>query len=200
MKAFILFDASGEIRSNGTCQDEDINFQAMAGLTLMECLAAPSTHFVQTGVLTEYTPVQQTAKAARPPWSVWSNTTFSWTDLRTLAERKAGKWDALKLQRGTREFSTFTWGGSTFDSDPQSQSRIQGGVLLAMQSTILDPFSVVWTLSDNTTRTLNGADMIAVGKAMATLVMTTHAIGRSLRAQVEAATTIAQLESILWPI
>jgi len=130
----------------------------------------------------------------------WDAVSKQWVDVRELAVRKADKWADLKQRRGEEEFGGFTWDGSTFDSDPQSQSRIQGAAQLATLAMIASQaFSVDWTLADNTVRTLTGADMLAVGQQMGVHIMTTHATGRALREAIEAATTPEQLESIVWP-
>lgn len=112
----------------------------------------------------------------------------------------ARKWAFIKSQRSALEFGGFTWDGSAFDSDPQAQARIQGGVQLAtIAAAQSQPFSIDWTLADNTVRTLSGADMIAVGMTLAAHVQTVHAIARALRLQIEAATTLAEVEAVVWP-
>lgn len=120
-------------------------------------------------------------------------------DLRTLDERKAAKWNDVKRARSAFEFGGFTWGGATFDSDMASQSRIQGAAQLALLAAQAgQPFQIDWTTQTNDVRTLSGADVIAVGVAMGQHIATAHAIGRSLRDAIEAATTIEALESISW--
>lgn len=120
-----------------------------------------------------------------------------WVDNRSLPTVKLQRWESIKAERSRREYAGFTWDGSVFDSDPVSQSRIQGAVQLAG----LDPvaFSIDWTLADNTVRTLSGADMVAVGVMLAQHVNGLHVIARGLRAQIESATTIAEVESVVWP-
>ena len=125
---------------------------------------------------------------------------LAWIDPRTLDQHQADKWTAIKAARDAIEFGGFTWDGSTFDSDPESQSRIQGAAQLATLAMIASQaFSVDWTLATNAVRTLTGADMLAVGQAMGVHIMTTHATGRALREAIEAATIPEQLESIVWP-
>jgi hypothetical protein len=117
-----------------------------------------------------------------------------------LAEVREARWQDIKAQREAREFGGFTWGGSYFDSDPISQSRIQGATILAMQAmAAAQPFSIDWTLADNTTRTLSAADMLAVGQALALHVITLHATARALRAAIEAAVSPEQVAAVAWP-
>jgi len=127
--------------------------------------------------------------------------TFEWIDERTLDQAKTDQWSKVKAARDAAEFGGFAWDGSTFDSDVVSQSRIQGASQLATLAALAsEPFSVDWTLADNTVRTLSGADMLAAGQAMGVHIMTVHETGRTLRAAIEAATTIAEVESIDWPV
>ena len=48
-------------------------------------------------------------------------------------------------------------------------------------------FSIDWTLADNTVRTLNAADMIAVGVALGQHVNACHERARVLRGEIESA-------------
>ena len=121
--------------------------------------------------------------------------------LDTLDSLKLRKWAAIKDRREQVEFGGFTWDGSVFDSDAESQSRIQGASQLATLAMLSSSnFSVDWTLADNTVRTLSIANMLAVGQAMGVHIMTTHGVGRGLRAAIEAATTTAAVEAVTWPV
>ena len=61
----------------------------------------------------------------------------------------------------------------------------------AAQLTAAAPFSVDWTLADNTVRALNAQNMLDVGRALGAHIITRHAKGRALRARIDAATTPA---------
>jgi hypothetical protein len=112
-----------------------------------------------------------------------------------LEGTKDEHWRALKTARTAFESGGFEWDGSLFDSDQRSQSRIQGAVQLAMLAQAQgQAFEIDWTLADDTVRTLNAADVLAVGGALAAHVMNAHAIGRAARAAVTAATSV---ESVL---
>lgn len=131
------------------------------------------------------------------PQHVFDWDSHAWIDPRSLADLKAEKWVAIKAARNAAEFGGFTWDGSVFDSDLISQSRIQGATQLAGLAPMT--FSLDWTLADNSVRTLNAMQMIAVGEALGAHVATQHSIGRSLRAAIEAATSAAELDAIAWP-
>lgn len=128
------------------------------------------------------------------------NTTLVWADLRTLQEAKDARWSELLIERAAREFSTFTWDGSVFDCDAESQTRIIGSATLAIiASMTAQPFSIDWTLADDTVRTLSGPDMLNVGAALGAHVTAVHETSRALYDQIEAATTNAQVDAVVWP-
>jgi hypothetical protein len=118
-----------------------------------------------------------------------------WHDPRTLADHKAAQWELIKQARSQAEYAGFTWDGSTFDSDTLSQNRITGAVTLAQLS---PGFTINWTLADNSTRTLNQADMIAVGVALGQHVQTQFTKAQALRVAIEAATTPEDVAAVVW--
>jgi len=145
---------------------------------------------------------QAIAPQGMPPsaWHAWDWTALAWIDPRTLNDLKAAQWALIKRARDAAEQAGFVWDGSTFDCDPTSQSRIQGGALMATTALLNSaPFGINWTLADNTTRTLDAAQMIAVGLAMGQHIDSTHQIGRALRAEIDAATTAAAINAVQWP-
>ena len=128
----------------------------------------------------------------------WDVNTEKW--LLDLPKAKAIKLAEIKDTRDSKEFGGFEWDGSLFDSDVVSQTRIQGAVqlaLLAIQNN--QPFSIDWTLKDNSVRTLTGEQIIQVGIALAQYITHLHEISRGLKVQVNNATTLQQVESITWP-
>ena len=161
---------------------------------LLSTVMAPNVddHYINNGAVE--------SKPARPSQShTWSYDTQEWIDPRTLGDIKAAQWTAIKAQRDAVEFGGYTWDGSGFDSDSQSQSRIMGAAQLATLAAMAEqPFSIDWTLTDNTVRTLAGADMIAAGQALGVHVGAAHATARALRAAIESATTQAEVEAVQW--
>lgn len=125
---------------------------------------------------------------------------MAWVDARTLQEAKDARWSELLIERAAREFSTFTWDGSVFDCDAESQTRIIGSATLAIVASMTaQPFSIDWTLADDTVRTLSGPDMLNVGAALGAHVTAVHETSRALYDQIEAATTNAQVDAVVWP-
>lgn len=59
-------------------------------------------------------------------------------------------------------------------------------------------FTVDWTLANNSVRNLNAADLANVGAALGMHVAAQHAKARLLRSQIEAATTVAEVDAVTW--
>lgn len=135
-------------------------------------------------------------KPAQPDkYHVFDYTTKQWVDPRPLSDLQATKWAQIKRDRDEAEFGGFTWDGSPFDSDAISQSRIQGAVQLAAMA---PGFTIDWTLANNSVRNLNGEDLANVGAALGMHVAAQHAKARLLRSQIEAATTVAEVDAVTW--
>lgn len=129
----------------------------------------------------------------------WDALSERWVSTPTLDSIRLKRWAEIKIARDLAEFSGFTWDGSTFDSDEQSQSRIQGAAQLATLAMIgAQAFSVDWTLANNTVRVLTGANMLAVGQAMGAHIMAAHGRARALRAALAAAQTFEQVNAVAW--
>jgi hypothetical protein len=118
----------------------------------------------------------------------------------TLEELQAAKWEDIKRSRDLIEFGSFTWDGSVFDADPVSTSRIMGAFSLALAAKMVaQPFSIDWTLKDNTVRTLSADEMIAVGSTLGAIVKQAHETAGALRTSIDQAADEATLETITWP-
>lgn len=130
---------------------------------------------------------------------VFDYDTKTWADPRTMDDHKSERWTFIKRARDQAEFSTFTWDGSVFDSDRTSQSRIQGAAQLAQIALAAgQPFSIDWTLADNTVRTLTASDMLQVGMAMGQHINECHERGRQRRQAIMDAQSIEQVNAVVW--
>ena len=133
------------------------------------------------------------------PFHVFNYSTKQWEDPRTLVDLKANKWSDIKRARDAQEFGTFFWDGSEFDCDQVSQARIQGAVLSAVVANSMGvPYSVEWTLADNTKRTLSASEVIAMGIAFGQNTTAVHEKARQLRVLIDQAQSKEELESITW--
>ena len=187
----VIFDkATGFIKSAGTtCFPERLELEENG------VIAGASAD-----VMGDYVDVatrQIKPKGPRPsPHHTFDYASKTWVDPRTLDDLKAAKWTVIKADRDQAEFGVFEWDGSPFDGDAVSQSRIRDAAQEAARS---PAFARVWTLADNTFRALNSADMTAVAAALNAHIDHQHSLARELRAQINAATTAAQLAGIHWP-
>ena len=110
---------------------------------------------------------------------------------------KQQKWESIKITRNDKEFGGFEFQGKIYDSDKISQQRIQGASQLAMLDNTI---TMDWTTKDNSFVNLTAPELIQLGVAMATHINTQHGIARQLRAQLDAATTVQEVEAISWPL
>jgi hypothetical protein len=163
----------------------EIEFDASQAVTAMTRFRMVDGELIDTGI----------TKLPPMPYMQWVN--GNWTDPRDLDAVKADKWAEMKARRDQEEHGGFYWDGSLFDSDLASQSKIIGAVQLA--NLHQSSFSIDWTLADNTVRTLDAADMNAVGVAMAQHVNAQHVTARAVRQAIEAAATIEEVQAIAWP-
>ena len=135
-----------------------------------------------------------TLKGASPhETAIFDYATKQW--VYDLARHAADKWAKIKAARNAEEFGTFTWSTHTFQCDEISQRRIQGAVQLAQldAATTLD-----WTLADNSVQTFNATELQQIGQALAAHVNACHVKSRTKRAEINAATTEAELGTVVW--
>lgn len=115
----------------------------------------------------------------------------------TVIEQRVLVWGAVREARDRAEW----WGCSTplgrADSDPDSQRKVAGAVQLAMiaQSGGV-PFSIDWTMQDNSSVTHDAAAMITLGVAVGQHVAACHAVALAKRSAIEAAENIEALTAI----
>jgi len=186
---YFFYLPSGEITKTLSCHPEDLVHNTLPGSDCSEGLAS----------LEDYRDTADGSIKPRgaPPSGnhVFNYTTKQWEDPRTLADLKAAQWTRIKTARTQADYAGFTWAGSTFDSDAISQNRITGAVTLAQMSA---DFTIDWTLKDNTTRTLDQLDMLRVGGTLGAHVVTQFARAQARRQSIEAATTRAEVEAVVW--
>lgn len=169
-------------QSTVTCTDADI---ALA----LPAVGTPAAYWNGTQVVAS-------------PVSPGSSYTWDWpskTWAFNLTVGQVAAWARIKADRDVALNGTFTWNGHVFDGDQVAQQRIGSAVQLSILSAQLGQvFTVDWTLHDNTTITLNATDLAGVAAALGAQFQTTFAKGQDLRTQIEAATTQAALDAIVW--
>lgn len=119
--------------------------------------------------------------------------------VRTLEEVREDVRSQINSTRDTLEAGGFTYMGKTFDSDPRSVQRISVAVQAAQGALAAgQPFLVNWTASDNTQVALDAVAMLGMPAALAQAALALHMHARDKKAEVDACTTINQLEEITW--
>jgi hypothetical protein len=113
-------------------------------------------------------------------------------DLNTAKARKRA---AILARRDHEEkTSTFEALGETFLSDPMRITGAAAGALAAAALSV--PFGVTWTLANDTSLSLDDTEMLTVGLAQLAHADAIHQHARTLLAEVDAATTISEVDAV----
>lgn len=121
-----------------------------------------------------------------------------WPPVPTLNEAKAAKWEQVKAIREAGKNAGVTVPGIGFlETDEPSRVLINGATTMAMVAAMAgEPFTMTWTLADNTEFELDGPQMIAVGVAAGKHVGAWHGWGQALRPLIEGAEAMDELNAI----
>lgn len=104
-----------------------------------------------------------------------------------VAGIRAGIWAEVKMLRDAAIDGGANTPAGRVQTDPLSRSNITGAVVAAMLAQqASSPFSVDWTLADNSVVTLDAAAVTQMGLAVVAHVDAAHASARALRNQIEA--------------
>lgn len=116
-----------------------------------------------------------------------------------LAHAKAKKIREINQARDSEEQSGFLYLGKVIDSNDISVIRINTVVLAAMYAQALgQPFSIEWTTQDNSTLTLNANQVIGMPSALASSADALHQKARGLKALVNQANSLSEVEAVTW--
>lgn len=113
-----------------------------------------------------------------------------------LPGARARRWANIKQTRDILDGAPITHGAFQVDGDQQSRNDIMGAVM-AMQ--LGGPTSRLWRCADNVMRELTLADLVAIGQAIAARRQALIETSDQLWQQLQAATTTAQVEAVVWP-
>lgn len=108
----------------------------------------------------------------------------------------------VKRQAVTSARDNHEWAGCAaplgrMDTDPDSQRKINGSVTMALIAQSLgQPFSIDWTMEDNSTIAHDAPAMIAAGVAVGQYVADCHARALVLKDLIDAAADMAALNAI----
>jgi hypothetical protein len=187
-KWYTAYDMHGKILASYTATENTAELNKPENSTIIEGQYSPETGYidVNTNKFFEF--------VGRPtePFFKFNYITKEWEDTRNIEQLKEAKWEKIRNFRNEMEYGGFYWNNYKFDSDLVSQSKIQGAVQLALLSP--ENFLIDWTLADNSVVSLNAEQMIEVGKALATHIITQHASNRIKRDQTMSATNVDELK------
>lgn len=118
-----------------------------------------------------------------------------------LPELKTTQWLHIKQARESAINAPLATPYGTFDAHAKARASITDAVLmlqtLSAQGT---PQTIDWTLADNTVVTLTTAQMVEVGVLLGQQVQAAYTQARSLRVQIEAATTAQEVGLVVWVV
>jgi hypothetical protein len=117
----------------------------------------------------------------------------------SLDAAKAAKWAEIKSQRLSRLIAPLQTAHGVFDCKPAQQQDIKDAVLLAQTLVAMGQSpTITFTLADNSVVELTGSQMVGVGLALGARVQTIHATSRALRAAINLAESVPDLDLIQW--
>lgn len=116
------------------------------------------------------------------------------TDLEMARVRR---WAAIKATRQALDDAPVTHGEFEVDANASSRSDIMGAIM-AMQ--LNGQTTRPWRCSDNVMRTLTLDDLVAIGTAIADRRQQLIEISDALWQQLQAATEVAEVEAVTWPV
>lgn len=189
---YVIVDASGEIQ-----RDLSVNSPELLRANLRKGEAAILTSPPVPNAWWNFETDCWSIPDPQPsPHHAWDPQAKYWRDTRQLEDIKAARWEAIKRRRDSEESGVFIWRGLKVDADKE---RVNGAVTRALIAQAMSlPYTDVWTLADNSTIPVTGPDVIDLGLTLAEHVSTCHAKARALRALINNATTIEQVEAINW--
>lgn len=117
----------------------------------------------------------------------------------SLADIKTTQWAEIKQSRESTINAPLATPYGTFDAHAKARASITDAVLLLQTlSAQGTPQTLDWTLADNTVVTLTTAQMVAVGVLLGQQVQAAYAQARSLRLQIDTATTEQEVALVVW--
>lgn len=104
-----------------------------------------------------------------------------------LDQLKTAKHNAINDLKNTKQDTPAPTPFGAVDNDDSSKIKINGAVTMAMLAVQQgQPFSVDWTMADNSVQTFNSTQMMQMGEAAGQYISQVHDHARDLKAQVDA--------------
>lgn len=111
---------------------------------------------------------------------------------KTIEQLKADKIQEFKSIRDTKEVKPIEYNGNLFDFDDKARDRINSAIIALS----ITGQSIEWTTADNTNVLVTADDLRCVVANVAVRSNELHTAYRTAKAQVEAATTKAEIDAI----
>lgn len=184
----VFSDTNGRITHTIQCPEEC--YDRYEGYIVHAGGISPETHYVSgTDVVLMGTPpsIHHTFDYATSSWLIPGE--------RLVLVKEQAK-QGISDARNVAEVQGFTAFGKLFDSDPRAVQRISVAVQAAQA--VGETFSIEWTCADNSTITLDHDQMLALPAFMADAANALHTKSRMLKAAIDAAQTLEEVESIQW--
>ena len=120
------------------------------------------------------------------------------TDAELLAAAKPAKIAALKAERDAAEVEPITYNGNSYDYDDKARERINAAIIALDVQTAKakSTASIDWTTADNQDVKVTANDLRMVIAMVAQRSNALHVAYRAAKDKVEAATTVADVETI----
>ncbi len=200
----LLIDANGQILAS----------QSGTPATVTQPWGTPPTG--QSVVTCTATDIALAAPATGTPSAYWNGTlvvaspaspgsayTWDWPSKAWVLNLTVGQlaaWARVKAARDAAINAGVTYNGNVYDSDAKAQLRVTGAAQMAQLAIAAGntTYSINWTLANNSTVTLTAQEVLAMAQTVGTNYQTLFAKGQTLRAQINAATTQAQLDAVQW--
>lgn len=117
----------------------------------------------------------------------------------TLASAKAKKWTEVKQWRANEIDTPLTTPYGILQCAAEDRQNITDAVLLAQTlSGLQQTVAIPWTLADNTISIFDADKMVTVGLLLGQKTQAAHARARLRRAEIDAATTITEVDAVVW--
>jgi hypothetical protein len=148
MKYFILANpATKEIVVNGSCQNDNFDYQKQDGLELLEGKGTSLTHYVENGIIIEYSLEIKNKKSKLQPFYLkWSNEIFDWIDTRNNEEKYNLAAGSAQVTRNDLLYKT-DWtqiANNPLTPELQQQWAIYRQQLRDITGQSGYPFNIVW--------------------------------------------------------
>ena len=116
------------------------------------------------------------------------------SDAEQLEDAKTAKIAELKAERDSKEVEPIEYGGNLYDYDDKARERINAAII-ALDVQGADA-SIDWTTADNQDVKITANDLRMVIASVAQRSNALHVAYRAAKDKVEAATTVAEVESV----